>query len=949
MSEVTTHPKLPARYEPQAEIGRGGMGVVWRVIDRQFERPLAMKLTLPEIAHHPDAAARFEREATLTGKLQHPAIPAIVDRGTLEDGTPYFSMKLIEGQTLAEMLNQRQSTDEDLARYLSVFEQVCQGVGYAHSQGVLHRDLKPANIMVGTFGEVQVMDWGMAKRIDDAVDSFSPPAHASTDQDFDPEALTAPLDLQCDDERTGETDDLGEHETLTRGGQILGTLAYMPPEQAQGDNQKIQAQADVFALGGVLCKILTGRAPYQGTDRLELAQRVLAADLKPAYEALDACSADRELVELCQNCLSADVHQRPADASDVAAAVRAYQESTRKRLEQARTERAAAVARSEEAKKRQRVTLVAAGLAIVLIVSAALVAGWRQSEENARLAREAQESFERQQREQQATSDIEVALRDAPGLTEVFQFDAAKALLKQAATRLSAIEEPSELAAQIEQAQRDVELISELDRIRLHASELIGTEFISTHYGHGRNGHYATAFRNYGLDIPAGDPSELAAAIRQSQITSEIVMGLHAWRFNENDRPLFESITQVIRETDAAQLDGSLVASLIESDVEDLTNLSELNKLQAIEFQMLIHDLKYDGHAAKVIPVYRIALSRHPGDFWLNYNFAARNEERPELGLAERIGYARVAAAVRPGSVAANNNVGIFLFQAEQFQAALVALQRSVALAPEYGPTRVNLGIVLGRMGRFEEGERELRAAIESDPDDASFHLALGNLFEEQKRMAEAEQAYRRAIECDDRLPKVHNNLALLLTELERFDEAEEAYHEAIRVQPESAVVYANLGAFLQGRQRLDEAAQAYESAIELDPEDADSHFNLGTLRHAQERYGDAEKAYLKAIELRHDFEAAIHNLARMNFQQQKWQAASLQLQTQISLHPADVTSYGLLGVCLINLDRPQDALEVMELGKARCPVGDPQVTVFNNHIARLRKLLNEAGTPKPQ
>jgi serine/threonine protein kinase len=145
------------------EIGRGGMGVVLRGRDRALERELAVKVLLERFRDRPDLVRRFVEEARITGRLQHPFIVPVHELGALPDGRPYFAMKLIQGRTLADLLAERPAPDHDRPRFLKVFEQVCQTIAYAHSHGVIHRDLKPSNVMVGEFGEVQVMDWGLAK------------------------------------------------------------------------------------------------------------------------------------------------------------------------------------------------------------------------------------------------------------------------------------------------------------------------------------------------------------------------------------------------------------------------------------------------------------------------------------------------------------------------------------------------------------------------------------------------------------------------------------------------------------------------------------------------------------------------------------------------------------------------------------------------------------------
>jgi hypothetical protein len=154
------------RYEIEGEIARGGMGAVWRARDPELRRTLAIKVMHEDFLarpHFPELERRFREEAQITGQLQHPGVPPVHEIGALPDGRPFFAMKLIQGRTLADLLEARTSPADDLPRFVGIFAQVCQTVAFAHSRGVIHRDLKPLNIMVGGFGEVQVMDWGLAK------------------------------------------------------------------------------------------------------------------------------------------------------------------------------------------------------------------------------------------------------------------------------------------------------------------------------------------------------------------------------------------------------------------------------------------------------------------------------------------------------------------------------------------------------------------------------------------------------------------------------------------------------------------------------------------------------------------------------------------------------------------------------------------------------------------
>src|SRR5262245_32500263 len=166
---ATSHEQRPARlpadqigrYRLLSEIGHGGMGIVFRGRDPALNRTLAIKVLIDKYRGHTDAERRFLEEVQVTAQLQHPGVPPVHEVGRLEDGRPFFAMKLVKGRTLAELLKERRDLAENLPRFLAV----CQTLAYAHSRGIIHRDLKPANIMVGAFGEVQVMDWGLAKVI----------------------------------------------------------------------------------------------------------------------------------------------------------------------------------------------------------------------------------------------------------------------------------------------------------------------------------------------------------------------------------------------------------------------------------------------------------------------------------------------------------------------------------------------------------------------------------------------------------------------------------------------------------------------------------------------------------------------------------------------------------------------------------------------------------------
>ena len=330
-------------------VGVGGIGQVWRAEDANLGRDLAVKL-LRDDRRTPEHAARLAREALLTGRLQHPGVPPVVEQGVTDDGGPFFAMKLVAGRTLRELLKENEQASAgrqphersgrsrgpeaqgadaprspDLPRLLSVFRQVCDAVGYAHAAGVIHRDLKPSNVMVGEHGEVQVMDWGMARlvrgEVEGAADGSTFLALSASEPAPDAPGSPPPLGGAADDDATvltpaaasgggtaapgGSTDAEAPTvtpgagstvpddplATMTRAGVGLGTPAYMAPEQARGERD-LDARADVFGLGAILCTVLTGKAPFAGGDAVDAFKKSAAADLADALARLDARGAD---------------------------------------------------------------------------------------------------------------------------------------------------------------------------------------------------------------------------------------------------------------------------------------------------------------------------------------------------------------------------------------------------------------------------------------------------------------------------------------------------------------------------------------------------------------------------------------------------------------------------------------------------------------------------------
>ncbi|HEX5270461.1 MAG TPA: protein kinase, partial [Gemmataceae bacterium] len=407
-------------------LGQGGMGDVWLGRDRRLRRPVAVKVAQDRWAGHDTVLRRFLEEAQLTSQLQHPAIPPVYDMGQLPDGRPYFCMKVIRGRTLASILARRDNPAHDLPRLLAIFEQVCQGVAYAHSKGVIHRDLKPHNVMVGAFGEVQVMDWGLAKVLRDI-----PPVAADTAG-----SSAAGSVVQTEGTQQGEP--------LTQAGAVLGTYAYMPPEQARGEVGHLDRRSDVFGLGAILCEILAGKPPYQGSPE-EVRLHAQMGFTQAALERLSSCGADGELTALALACLSAKAAARPADAGAVASAMGSHLAAVQERLRRAEVGRATAAAEKRAALARRTRNLSVALVLVLLLGTGAALAFGVQAVRRAGEARSAQAQAE----QERARADDERGQADRARQAERGQREIAERLKGETEAALKKAEEERDRTAEL--------------------------------------------------------------------------------------------------------------------------------------------------------------------------------------------------------------------------------------------------------------------------------------------------------------------------------------------------------------------------------------------------------------------------------------------------------------------------------------------------------------------
>ena len=850
------------RYHLSGEIARGGMGAVLRGRDNDLGRDLAVKVLLEKYAGRPEVIRRFIEEAQIGGQLQHPGVVPVYDVGRFGD-RPFFAMKLVKGQTLAAILSERSDLMADAPRLLNIGLQVTQTLAYAHAKGVIHRDLKPANIMVGAFGEVQVMDWGLAKVL--AGGGIADEERASRAHQERPDETTIRT-LRS----SGSTGSFG---TDTEAGSLLGTPAYMPPEQANGDNANLDRRADVFGLGAILCEILTGKPPYVGRSYEEVRRKAANGDLADALARLDACGADAELIVLTKSCLSPETSDRPKDAQSVADGLTTYLNGVQERLHAAQMAEAEAKAKAVEEIKRRRLTLALAATVLLAFTFGGGGWLWVKGDRDARvtlLTRDVNEALNR------AIAFHEQAKLAPVGSEALFnqareQAQRALALVENGPADEVLVTQVQRLQAVLDEDERDRKLIAALDEARLAEAETLS--------GEGRFARelavplFREAFRAYGLPVGELEPKLAAERIRQkpAAVREAIVATLDEWNYLAGastfkiKEPYREWLQEVLELAEAKDAWSQRVrAASKEQDVSKrkaaLEKLAESTDVATVPAPALLK-LSLQLKSAPGIALLRRAYGQYPADFWVNQYLGFALGRGTPSEVAESVRFLTAAVALRPSSPGAVLNLGTALRDQGQLDEAFTCFKKAIKFAPNFAMAHQNLGDVLRQKGQLDEAFACFRKAIGLAPSLAMAHNGMGYTLMDKKEADEAVACYRKAIELAPKYANAHNGLGNALMAKGQVKEAIASYKKAIEFDPKDPNPHSNLGTALIDKGQLKEAIACYKKAIELDPRMASSHSGLGFALSLNGQLDEAIACCRKAIELDPKYSMAHGNL----------------------------------------------------------------------------------------
>jgi serine/threonine-protein kinase len=939
------------RYQFHEKIAHGGMGLVVRAVDRSLNRELAIKVL--QRRHHGDRdlVRRFYDEAQINGQLQHPGVVPVHEVGELPGGWPFIAMKLVKGETLAAKLKGRSSPADDLPTFLGIYSQICQTMAYSHSRHVIHRDLKPLNVMVGAFGEVQVMDWGLAKVL-------------SSDRGAQPDSTD---DRLADDDVPITEVQVGAGGGATQVGSILGTYPYMPPEQARGILSKMDERSDVFSLGAILCEILTGRPAYEGATYHDLRVQAIVADLGPAFQRLDASGCESELVELAKKCLSAESSQRPRDAGEVAGAIDRYLRGVQDRLQQAEIARAAAQIKAAEERKRRRILaglVVAVGLAMAAGLLAYRLVEGQRAERRERYTRLATASLGQAH---ELSKQLEVAPKDNPARRQKAAelcadlLDRVRETVEQLSDRSVTdsvrilLQREAEIYEKKAQARlRDLRMLDRLEEVYALKAESGDADFDRVNSGtmfvFGRRGlvEYPVVFRDYGIDVEKLSAVATANAIAATDIAPFLTRALDDWFFLDPQAQGARKLLEVANLADTDSFRKQVRSARAANDRATLENLSVSANLDAQPLSSLlmlaegIVELENCNAAARVL---RRVFHQYQDDFWYNNQLGLYLLHTVPPDPDEALRCFRAAQSLRPNSHTNQLDIGDALVACGQFEEAIAAYQRVWDLKPQFQLVYLKIADAYMNMDRLEQAEATCRRGLRIAPQSAWLLNRLGDALAAKGQLQEALTAYRESVKYRPSVAFLRRSLATALADAQQYDEAmveatmarqvepnhpEGIYavagvyyrwdkpEEAIRICREGQTRFPNspwiasiLGFVLSKANRHEEAIDVTRQAVARQPRNHWMHNNLGLALAAKGDIDEALIAFREAVRLNPHRSDHRLNLAQTLRKKGKLAEALAEVEIAQKAHPNNATAILEHADILMDLNQFEAAMQL--------------------------------------
>ena len=846
---------IAGRYKLVEEIGEGGMGTVWMAQQTEpVKRLVAVKLIKLGMDSK-QVLARFEAERQALALMDHPNIARVLDAGTtkgepggVSPGRPFFVMELVKGVPLARYCDEHRLTPR---QRLELFIPVCQAIQHAHQKGIIHRDIKPTNVLVCLYDGKpvpKVIDFGIAKA-------------------------------------TGQQ--LTERTLVTGFGNVVGTLEYMSPEQAELNQLDIDTRSDIYSLGVLLYELLTGSTPLEKKRLKQAAMlevlrlireeepprpstRLSTTDEMPSVAANRSLEPKKlsgvvrgELDWIVMKALEKDRNRRYETANGFAQDIQRYLAD-----EPVLACPPSAWYRFGKFARRNKVAvlLTAAALAFIAVAGAGIWS-WQRQETLRRAERDFHAELTRR--------GVESSLKQLKDLHRRALWQQAEELLSQAEQQVGPEGDPA-LRDKLAQARRYTAVIKRLDEIRLNTSVIVEGKMDVA----GALADYPKAFVESGFDVLGGDTAELAARLNASEVRDYLLAALDDWAMlaDANDQQRIMAIAaaatgQGWRSQLRFAIYGAGLAELYDAIPE-----KERTPAMIREVARRLHGLGEDG-----IRRLEQGLRQFPGDFWLHFELGfLQATDRPDAA----IGAYRAALALRPGTPAVLFNLGIVLGGKKEYDAAIAEYKEASRLDPKFAPPHHGLGNVLYEKKEYDAAIAEYKEAIRLDPKFAPPHHGLGNVLYDKKEYDAAIAEYKEAIRLDPKSAAPHHGLGSVLVGKKEYDAAIAEFNEAIRLDPKLALSHNALGNFLYDKKEYDAAIAEYKEAIRLDPKFSQPHHGLGNVLYDKKEYDAAIAEYNEAIRLDPKSAAPHHGLGNVLYDKKEYDAAIAEYKEAIRLDP---------------------------------------------------------------
>ncbi|MCZ7644714.1 MAG: protein kinase [Planctomycetota bacterium] len=793
--------RLPRRiknYELLEVIGRGGMGTVYRARQVNLARDVALKIIRTRFPGE-DEAVRFVAEAQVTGQIEHPNIVPVHEVGADEENRPYFVMKLVRGKALSEILLElrrgeaRAQREYTLARLLHIFGEVCQAVAFAHSKGVLHRDLKPANIMIGDFGEVQVMDWGLAKVLGQAQSKTAGLIEAAPD--------TPPLRVRAKGENVKTVRDRSFE---SEAGFVAGTPEYMSPEQAAGDVKALSPRSDVYSLGAMLFEILHFRPPHLESDTRTLMRKIATEPVTWPREGGHRFKVSKHLKAVVLKALEMDPERRYASALALLEDVRAVRED---RPVAARAD--TLLDKAARAVRRHGALLGTVAAALVLLSAGSAMAFWRL--QASALDRE-KAATEREQAQIRARLEAEKAAAAAAKAQEEIE-KASRAEKEKEQTEARVLQEAFMLSKAYPRLNDAEELLDRgQPRIALQLLEEAG-QWLPPHSPIVARAYFlkGQAYRQLGSNRDAGEAikwfQEAHKVSKNGDPRALLNCGDIAWRLLFDPGLAREFYAQ------AAEVDRNNPYGIL-----------------AHAYALVLGGRRMAEEGAP-----REELDRQARDA---LRLAEKAVQRADfLWEAHYVAGTLYAGLEFPGS-------GL-----EDLDRAWQHFAQTLRWNPGLLEAWFNRAAVSRRMGRGLEASADLAQALRQQPDHAEALLMSAQLAVELGKPADALPLLERLLKVDPRSAQGHFTRGQALMALERWDEARAILGEALALDEKNAAAW-----FLRAQahaklERYAEAAVDAERAVLLDVDNLEALKLRAEARLRSGKYAEAGEDYKKLQE----------------------------------------------------------------------------------------------------